>query len=85
MHCHTQAATAAEKKALQSKHKAEKELKVSRDQLAEVKAAEADLEASLRKANGDVARALKSLRSMTALKVGLARHEWCCDMHICGC
>jgi len=62
------AATAAEKKALQSKHKAEKELKVSRDQLAEVKAAEADLEASLRNANGDVARALKSLRSMTALK-----------------
>eukprot|EP00873_Tetraselmis_striata_P013958 jgi/Tetstr1/434222/TSEL_023333.t1 len=62
------AATAAEKKALQSKHKAEKELRVSRDQLAEVKAAEADLEAGLTKANGDVARALKSLRSMTALK-----------------
>eukprot|EP00873_Tetraselmis_striata_P007652 jgi/Tetstr1/427916/TSEL_017991.t1 len=62
------AATAAEKKALQSKHKAGKELKVSRDQLAEVNAAEVDLEASLRKANGDVARALKSLRSMTTLK-----------------
>mmetsp|Transcript_21377 Transcript_21377/g.55796 ORF Transcript_21377/g.55796 Transcript_21377/m.55796 type:complete len:385 (+) Transcript_21377:62-1216(+) len=49
------AATAAEKKALQSKHKAEKELKVSRNQRAEVEAADADLEASLRKANGDVA------------------------------
>jgi len=41
-----------------------------------VKTAEADLEARLKAADGDVATVLKSLRAVTTLKVVVASHHY---------
>eukprot|EP00873_Tetraselmis_striata_P029395 jgi/Tetstr1/449659/TSEL_036727.t1 len=64
----TKTATEKAKQAEKAKRKIEKELQTMKNHLSVVKTAEADLEARLKAADGDVAKVLKSLRAVTTLK-----------------